>query len=317
MFFVTLASERVALPNPPFSRHIMFTEITPLHDDDCFYIVKRDKEQFEYPMHIHPELEINFIENGDGALRVVGDSAEVLRKYDLVTVGPRLGHVWYQHECRSDDIHEITLQFMPEMLGNTLLQKSQMQSIARLMDRARRGIAFGQEAILRNYDALHALAETQPGFYRLLKFLELLYLLSREQDYRLLASPSFADVEQNPDNMRIVKVHEYVKEHFAEEIRLETAAALCFMSPSAFSRYFKLHTGRTFSEYIIETRLGIASRLLVDTTRPIQEICYECGFNNISNFNRTFKRKRGFTPGEFCDFYRTTIKRPASESSDF
>lgn len=284
----------------------IITEITPLKPDDCFYLVDRYKKQFDYPMHIHREMEINFIENCEGARRIVGDSVETLGKYDLVMIGPNLEHVWEQHQCHSDHIREITIQFMPDMLGETFLKKTQLRSISRLIERASYGVAFGLSAILRNYKIIEEITEAQTGFFRVLRFLELFYLLSQEEDCKVLSSTSFSNVENTSDSRRILKVQEYVSKHYAEEIRLETAAEMIYMSPTAFSRFFKLHTGRTFSEYIIEIRLGNASRMLAGTSRPIQEICYECGFNNISNFNRTFKRRRGYTPSEFREFYRKT-----------
>ena len=91
-----------------------------------------------------------------------------------------------------------------------------------------------------------------------------------------------------------------------DEVRLATLADIAGMSPSAFSRFFKLHTGRNLSEYIIDIRLGYASRKLVDTARSISEISFECGFNNLSNFNRIFKRKKGCAPSEFRENYRKT-----------
>lgn len=285
----------------------IITEITPLRPDDCFYLVDRYKTQFDYPIHIHREIEINFIENCEGVRRIVGDSVETVGKYDLAMIGPWQEHVWEQHECQSPLIHEITIQFMPDMLGETFLNKTQLRSISGLLQRASHGVAFGMDAIMRNYTVLQEITREQSGFSRVLRLLELLHLLAEEEDCRMLASSSFSPGKESAsERSRIHKVQDYVNTHFSKEIRLETAAAMIFMSPSSFSRYFKLCTGRTFSEYIIEIRLGNAARMLADTTRPIQEICYECGFNNISNFNRTFRRHRGCAPSEFRDFYRKT-----------
>lgn len=91
-----------------------------------------------------------------------------------------------------------------------------------------------------------------------------------------------------------------------DEIRLGTLADIAGMSPSAFSRFFKLHTGRTLSDYVIDMRLGYASRMLVDTSKSVAEICYECGFNNLSNFNRIFKKKKDCSPTEFRENYHKT-----------
>jgi AraC-like DNA-binding protein len=108
------------------------------------------------------------------------------------------------------------------------------------------------------------------------------------------------------DSRRVLKVKNYIAKNYTEEIRLNTLADIAGMSPSAFSRFFKSHTGRTLSEYIIEQRLGYASRMLVDTTNSVAEICYACGFNNLSNFNRIFKKKKNCSPTEFRENYHKT-----------
>ena len=104
------------------------------------------------------------------------------------------------------------------------------------------------------------------------------------------------------------KVQEYINAHYQEEIRLGQLAAMVGMTDVSFSRFFKLRTGKNLSDYIIDIRLGFASRLLVDSTRSIAEICYECGFNNLSNFNRIFKKKKACSPKEFRENYRKKKK---------
>ena len=123
-------------------------------------------------------------------------------------------------------------------------------------------------------------------------------------DYRLLASSSFASVNPACDSRRVQKVQAYIDENYKEEIRLADLANLVGMTPTAFSRFFKLRTGKSISDYIIDVRLGHASRMLVDSTTSIAEICYDCGFNNISNFNRIFKKKKGQSPKIFRDIYK-------------
>ena len=104
----------------------------------------------------------------------------------------------------------------------------------------------------------------------------------------------------------MLKVKNFIAKNYMDEIRLGTLADIAGMSPSAFSRFFKLHTGRTLSDYVIDMRLGYASRMLVDTSKSVAEICYECGFNNLSNFNRIFKKKKDCSPTEFRENYHKT-----------
>ena len=103
-------------------------------------------------------------------------------------------------------------------------------------------------------------------------------------------------------------MQEYINLHYQEEIRLGQLASMVGMTDVSFSRFFKLRTGKNLSDYIIDIRLGFASRLLVDSTMSIAEICYECGFNNLSNFNRIFKKKKDCSPKEFRENYRKKKK---------
>jgi transcriptional regulator GlxA family with amidase domain len=175
-----------------------------------------------------------------------------------------------------------------------------------MLESASMGISFPMDAILKVYDKLNTLASEKEGFYAVIKFLTILYELSHCENARTLASSSFARMELNADSRRVKKVQEYINSHYTEEIRLHQMADLAGMTPVAFSRFFKLRTGKSLSDFIIDIRLGYAARQLVDSTHSISEICFACGFNNLSNFNRIFKKKKGCSPKEFRDNYRKT-----------
>lgn len=279
------------------------TEITPLSEKDCFYLIDRKKSEFTYPLHVHGEYELNFVEGCRGARRIVGDSMEVLGDYDLVILGGGLEHTWEQHDCTSESIREVTIQFSPDLFGEVLLGKNQMASLRELFENSQNGIAFSMPAIMRIYKHLDDLLQTQPGFYRVVKLMELLYELSLEEDFHILATSSFANVSHSADSRRVRKVEEYINAHFKEDIRLQTLADLVGMTTTSFSRFFKLRTGRTVSDFIIDVRLGHAARMLADSTTSVVEICYECGFNNVSNFNRIFKKRKGCPPTVFRTTY--------------
>jgi len=156
---------------------------------------------------------------------------------------------------------------------------------------------------------LDTLASEKQGFYAVIKFMTILYELSLfEEEARTLSSSSFAKIDIHSDSRRVQKVQEYINSHYQEEIRLGQLAAMVGMTDVSFSRFFKLRTGKNLSDYIIDIRLGFASRLLVDSTMSIAEICYECGFNNLSNFNRIFKKKKACSPKEFRENYRKKKK---------
>lgn len=282
-------------------------EITPLMGKDSLYIAERRKKEFTYPIHNHEVFELNFVEHAPGVRRVVGDSNEVIGEYDLAIItGPDLEHVWEQNTCTSENIREITVHFYFDLGEDGFLAHNPFTSLRKMLLEARKGLAFPLDDIMRVYTLLDTLSSVKEGFYAVTQFMTILYELSKSRDMHTLASSSYAKVAVESDSRRVLKVKNYIAKNYTEEIRLNTLADIAGMSPSAFSRFFKSHTGRTLSEYIIEQRLGYASRMLVDTTNSVAEICYACGFNNLSNFNRIFKKKKNCSPTEFRENYHKT-----------
>ncbi len=283
----------------------VFTEITRLSEKDCFYIVERHKTEFTYPLHQHKEFELNFIEKGKGVRRIVGDSVEEIGDFELVLIGGEdLEHVWEQGRCKSKDIREITIQFSGDIFGNDLMSKNQFTSIRRMLRKADHGLSFSMSSIMKVYSTLDTIANEPNRFVQFLKFMYVLYELSISDDTRVLASSSFAHTVRTQESRRVQKVKQYINDHYAEPLKLENLADLVGMSPVAFSRFFRQRTNRTLSDYIVDIRLGYAARMLVDSSKNISEICYECGFNNLSNFNRTFKAKRHYTPRDFRAMFK-------------
>lgn len=274
-------------------------EITPLNEDDCFLVFDRQRNQFSFPVHFHPEYEINFILNAQGGRRIVGDHIEVLDKYELAMVGPNLYHGWENYQNDSSTLHhEITIQFPRDIFEGQLVNKNLLKPIKNLLNNSSRGVLFSQETAKKVENKVLTLSQKK-GFDSFLEFQSLLYDLSVSKDQRLLTNISF---QQNTDffnSERIEKVYNYIKNNFNQKIMLNEAADILNMSTVSFGRLIKQRTGKTFVEFVNEVRLGYATRLLIETNKSISEICYECGFNNISNFNRTFKKKQGSTPTEF------------------
>jgi AraC-like DNA-binding protein len=283
-------------------------EITPLNENDFMYVADRHKKEFDYPIHIHDVLELNFVANAAGARRVVGDSSEVIDNLDLVLItSPDLEHVWEQYECKSEDIHEVTVQFRLNFdLDTSSFRFSSYKSIYDMLIRAQRGLSFPPEAIMLVYHRLARLSSIEEGFIAVQEFFSILYELSKFNDARELASSSFAKVEVVSESKRILKVKNYIDEHYKDDLSLEQLADLVGMTPTAFSRYFKQRTAKNISEYIVDIRLGHAARLLVDTSDSVSEICWATGFNTLSNFNRLFRKRKGCSPTEFREKYQKT-----------
>jgi AraC-like DNA-binding protein len=284
-------------------------EITPLTQSDCFTLFSRLKTDFDFPLHYHEEYELNFITNAKGAKRVVGDHMEEIDDLELVLVGSNLQHAWFTHKCRSNEIHEITIQFHKDLFDEKLLRRNQLSFIRTMFDKSGRGISFSKDTIQQLAPRIQQLNKKH-GFDSVLELISILHDLSISRNMKMLSDASFSNVEHSFYNSRRVeKAMEYINKNFDRSIKLNEVARLCNMTEAAFSRFFKAKTGMTFIDCLNEIRLGNASRLLIDTSQSVAEIAYHCGFNNISNFNRIFKKKKNSTPKDFRESYSGTGTR--------
>lgn len=277
-------------------------EITPLTSSDCFTIFTRVKSEFDFPLHCHEEFELNFIMNAKGAKRVVGDHITEIDDLELVLVGPNLPHVWQTHKCKSQKIREITIQFHKDLFDDKFLRRNQMSFIRNMLEKSAKGILFSRQTIMQIRPRLTVLSQKQ-GFDSVLELLSILHDLSISRNMHTLSDATFNNAELSYNSRRIERAIEYMHQGFQKQITLSEVARLTNMTDASFSRFFKARTGITFMDSLLEMRLGHASRLLIDTTQSIAEIAYNCGFNNISNFNRLFKKKKGCTPREFRENY--------------
>ncbi|MBO5919656.1 MAG: helix-turn-helix domain-containing protein [Bacteroidales bacterium] len=283
-----------------YSKDKVIKEITPLSEKDFFYIADRVKREFTYPIHSHSDYELNFTENAAGVKRIVGDSVEVIGDYDLVLVSSKeLEHVLEQHECKSPKIREITIQFSPDIFEQNFTNKQQFDSIRKMLVKGQKGIAFPMSAIMKVYPLLDSLSMEQDSFYAVMKFFTILYELSKCKEAKTLSSSPFARIDTHSESRRVQNIQQYINENYKQDIRLPVLAQMAGMSAVAFSRFFKARTGTSLSDYIIDVRLGHASQMLVQSGTPVADICLECGFNNLSNFNRIFKKKKGCSPQEY------------------
>ncbi|WP_373056525.1 AraC family transcriptional regulator [Zunongwangia sp. H14] len=281
-------------------------EITQLSPEDSFLVFDRVKDDFDFPIHFHPEYELNFIANGKGVRRIVGDSMEEIDNIELVLVGPNLQHGWELHNCKNKDIHEVTIHFHNDLFDPKLLSRRIMKPIKDMFDRSAHGILFSAKIS----------EEIKPKILRLSKidsidyFLELisvLHDLANSRKQRLLSTY----VSQNKDfenSDKIKTIYEYVQENYQNKISLNEMAALINMSPVSFNRFIKKRTGKTFIEYVNDTRIGYAARWLIEKDLSIAEVAFKCGFNNIANFNRVFKKTKNCTPSQYREEF-SGIKR--------
>lgn len=283
----------------------VYREITPLTQNDCFTLFSRVKEEFKFPLHYHDEFELNFISNAAGAKRVVGDHMEVIDDLELVLVGNNLPHGWFTHQCETKNIVEITIQFHRDLLDEKFLRRNQLSFIRALLERSSKGISFSRETKEAFRLRLEQLSQ-KSGFDSVLELISILHDLSISRNMRTLSTGSFTSDKVNYYSRRIEKAFEYMQTYYDKDIALTDLAKVVNMPEVSFSRFIKKRTGKTFVESLNEIRLGHATRMLIDTTQTISEISYKCGFNNLSYFNRVFKREKGSTPKEFRQNYSSS-----------
>lgn len=258
-----------------------------------------DLPAFDSPWHFHPEFELTLVTAGTGR-RFVGDHIEAYEPGDLVLLGPELPHYWHSEvpEKGGSRSRSLVVQFLPGFLGAEFFNLPELDAVKRLFSGASRGLYFAGPTRERASKTLLGMADRSPQG-QLFGLLEALDVLSRSPDVRMLASEGFAPMLDTGTEERINRCQAYIFDHLGEPLRLEHVATHMNMSPSAFSRYFKRVMGKTFSHFVNELRIGQACRALLDTDRPIAEIAFESGFNNLSNFNRRFKELHGVSPRKF------------------
>lgn len=279
-------------------------EIIPIGADDLFIVLNHPDANFDYPVHFHPEYEINLVMDTYGN-RIIGDSVETFDALDLIMVGPNLPHAWKGEVVKGN--HVITIQFSDKLLNFPILEKRLFHPIKQLLLDSQRGIGFSAQTQQLMKEKIVRLTRMQ-GFHTVLEFFSILHDLAIA-DRQILVSNQYntQDTVRASKSRRIAKVCEYIEKNFEEPVKLSDAAQLVNMSESAFSHFFKKKTNCTFIDYITNLRIARACQILSETTHTIAETCYACGFNNLSNFIRIFKKKKGCTPHEYRIFIQQML----------
>lgn len=271
-------------------------EITPLSSNDLFTVLNHPSAKFDYPVHYHSEYEINLVIGSYGK-RIVGDCEEEFDSLDLVMIGPNVPHAWKSEIVEGN--HVVTIQFSEEFLSYAILDKIVFRHIKNLLYVSKRGICFPKQISADVCDRILKLTKLQ-GFQAALEFLSILHQLAIS-DKRFLMYNQYDSqfIIRESKSRRITKVCDYIEMNYTKSVKSDDVALMVNMSPSAFSHFFKKKTRCTFIDYVINLRIAKACQILTETTCSITEICFACGFNNLSNFNRLFKKKKGMKPGEY------------------
>lgn len=255
--------------------------------------------------HSHPELEIAFLKDGHGKI-LAGDGLKQLCVNDIILFGPNLPHSWYSENIANSgqkEVGQIIIQFPENLLGSDWLKINEFAHFTELFQRAGYGIRFFGSANKQIGGSIMKMFGCKE-MERMLELLRILDTMAGTKEYELLSKASFSDKLNQKDSSKINAVFMHIKQNFMEPITMESVAEFAHMNPSAFSRYFKRRTYKTFKEFLNEVRISHACKLLIDGQLSITQICYESGFNNISNFNRQFKKMKNLPPVEYQKHFK-------------
>ena len=252
--------------------------------------------------HFHPEIELVYVNKGQGK-RHIGNHISYFNNSQLILLGSNLPHHGFVDSLTSNG-SETLIQFKPDFLGDTFFKIPEMQSIVQLFERGKQGILFKPEAKKVIGPKIENLINFE-GFDRIIKLLEILNDLALSEDYSLLNVDGYAFETKPQDSKKIDIIYKYINNNFKNHISLEEMANEVSMTVPAFCRYFKKATGKTFTKLVNEFRVVHATKLLSESKMTITDICFECGFNNFSHFNKLFNE---FT-GKSASAYRNKMKQ--------
>lgn len=270
------------------------------------FLVRRFEEKhFSAPYHFHPELELTLIVKGIGK-RYVGSHMHDYFPGDLVLLGSNLLHCWKTEEGAIENSMSIVVHFNVDFLGEDFFKKPEMKAVLQLLDTSNYGLQFTEGSIVVK-EMMHSLLDEKDSFKKLIIFLDILHELSSANNYIILDKQSSYTRLSHNDKKRINEVTAYVVENFQNSISLNEAASIANMTLHAFCKYFKKITRKTFMEAVNDYRVDYAIRQLVSTDKPIAEIGFDSGFNDVSNFHKTFKRRLKVSPLGYRNIFAKRI----------
>ena len=266
-----------------------------LTDEHSFRLLLTPNLNDQYYWHFHPEYEICYVEGASGT-RHIGDHISRYEGSDLVFIGPYIPHLNFDYGVRTE-CEQVVIQMKDDFLGKEFFQLPELKDCQNMFFKATSAVAFYGETKTKAGEMMKQLSGLSP-FLRLMKLLEIFGLLSRSQEYELLDAKPLENIRDFKEQQRIQKIHRMVEEKFPAKIETEDAASALNLSMPAFCRYFKRATGFTFTDYVNKYRINQARKLLL-MGKNVTEACFDSGYENLSHFNRTFKKFTGVNPSEF------------------
>lgn len=279
----------------------------PVGIENSFSIRYDVQPNFGTLWHYHTELELNYIIKGEG-VKFIGDSISNFTSGDMILLGENLPHTWHCNEeyFRDDPtlkVEAFVLHFSSKCLGNDFLKLPEAYMIPQLFEQAKKGLLIYGKARRKLADLLQQALGAR-GIERLILMISMLRVLAETGEKETISSAYAFHTKHNAyDMLRLDRIYSYSLENYKKDISLEEVAAIANMSVTSFCRYFKTATKKSFFTFLIEIRISHACRALIEDKLPIEMICFQCGFNNVSNFYRHFKKVMGITPYKYKEKY--------------
>jgi len=278
-----------------------YEQVTP-RIESSLAVLKLNLDRFDTPYHFHPEIELTYIQSSFGK-RYLGGKVTDYEPGDLVLVGPDMPHCWHSDdEPIPNHAQAIVIQFRKDFAGEPFLQLPESAKIRQLFEMARAGLQISGSLKTVVSAKMEQIAASD-GFARLLLLMEILHLISDSEEIQPIDSESGPFIGSSSETSRFQKVFAYLIENYQQEVNLQTVAEIANLTPTAFCRYFKNVTRKTLVEIVTEFRINQACQLLRNSEKTVNEICFECGFGNISYFNKTFKAINGYTPLQYRNLF--------------
>lgn len=257
------------------------------------------KPHFTYPWHFHSEFEILYVIHGSGT-SFVADTIEPFESGDLAILGSNLPHFWrsdekYHAPNSKENINYIVIQFQTDLFRESVLDYTEFYQLKQFFNLASRGIRFLPPFAEKAGEQIIKIARSK-GIERVVQLVLLLDHMSNTEDYKVLAGELYKQQNHDYNDKRLIKVLDFLNTGYQQKIELDRVADIANLHPSAFCRFFKEKTGKSLSEYLADMRISYACKLLTEGKLSVSQICFESGFNNLSNFNRIFKKQTGLTP---------------------
>jgi AraC-like DNA-binding protein len=272
-----------------------------------FEIKHLKEKHFDPVWHAHSEYQLFVVLEGTGT-RFIGDSIKPFKPGELVLTGPHLPHLWRSDEVYFDKnsnhkTEGIVIYLNENFLGGDILEKKEMRSIKKLFSKSMQGVEFYGPQKVEVIEWIKELVHLK-GIASVIHLLHILEILASTKEYQYISSKTFDQSFNQHETDRLNKIYEYVLKNFRGKVSLVEIAEMLHMTPTSFSRYFTMKNNKPFSHFVAEIRIKHACEMLTETDASVAEICYECGFNTLSNFNKQFKEITGKKPKEYKKEFR-------------